>query len=411
MRSVFPPEWRTQNRRKRRFYATYMRGLERAGYTLVCGVFGAFVFAFNYKVDDLVTADKVAIQPFSTPLKVAEPVRIVMVHAADFEEVHAHQPIVTVAVGEEAIRRYEAWKAVTDLNEKIGATHEVRILMTQYTQPELTVLAATGPGTLRIDRTMLGKTLEPDAEIARVVDYRDLRLTASLSGQTVPQAKVGQSARVTAITVEPEAGTLFRGTGAVSGRLLGDGVRDALFAGLVGAEVRLRDDVPLTVTDVSEVQVDAKVGTRPGSGPDAVPLDPPANLTVDAQVVSGAPSASVQVADLPPDVAARAREAVAKAVAGKAVRRPDGSVVQLEDPQNVQMVVKLKASEAKGGNATVLNATSLSRAFDAELKIPTPPAFLIDAVREADRSGRAVTARVELRTGRRPIAFLLLRKS
>ena len=59
MKTVFPLEWRTQTPWKRRFYAHYMKWLERAGYVLVAGVFAAFVAAFNVKVEDVVSADGV----------------------------------------------------------------------------------------------------------------------------------------------------------------------------------------------------------------------------------------------------------------------------------------------------------------------------------------------------------------
>jgi hypothetical protein len=412
VKQVFPPEWRTQNRHKRRFYAKYMRTLERAGYVLVFGVFGAFIMAFNYKVDDLVTADKVAIQPFAQPLKLDRPTRIVRTLVADFDEVQQGQPLVEVVVGPEDIERYEAWRAVQDLAAKVGKTAEVNRLSALYPRPDFQTLTAPAAGTVRIDPSVADKTIESEAVIAKVVDYRDLRLTASLGGQTVPQAKIGQMARVSAISIEPEAGTLFRGTNAISGRLLGDGVKKVLQDGLAGSQVRLRDDIPLKVSEVSEVQVDARA--KPiagGSGENPVPLDPPSDYSVEAQVIEGSPAASVQVADLPADLAAKAKEAVAQTVDGRTIRHLDGSVAKLAKPEDVHLVVKLKAVQADGTATTVLNGTSLSRTFEAQLKIASPPQFLINAVRAADLAGKPVTSRVELRTGRRPIAFLLLRKS
>ncbi|AIE83756.1 hypothetical protein [Fimbriimonas ginsengisoli] len=412
MKQVFPPDWRTQNRLKRRFYAKYMRGLELAGYLLVFGVFAAFIYAFNYQVDDLVTADKVAIQPFAQPLSVSDSSRIVRALVEDFDEVKKGQPLVEVVVGPAAIQQYEAWQAVQDLAAKVGQTDEVKRLSSLYPRPPVQTLSAIAAGTVRIDAANLTKTLDPKAEIARVVDYRDLRLTASLSGQTIPQAKVGQMARVSSIVIEPDGGTLFRGTDSISGKLLGDGLKKLLAKRLAGAEVRLRDDIPLKVSDVSEVQVDASVHPRPGGDANhAVPLDPPSGYAVEAQVVEGSPSATVQVADLPADVAEQARAAVTSAVGGKSVRRLDGSVAQFGTPGDVHMVVKLKATQADGANSTVLNGASLTRTFEAQLKVLSPPSFLIDAVREADRAGKPVTAHVELRTGRRAIALLLLRKS
>jgi hypothetical protein len=412
MKQVFPPEWRTQNRRKRRFYAKYMRVIEVAGYVVVFCVFAAFIFAFNYPVDDLITADKVPIQPHSEALALETPTLIVRALAKDFDEVQKDQPLLEVVTGEAEIQKFLAWQSVTSMSRQIGLTEEGSRLAWRYPRPALLVLKSPATGTFRFDEATLSKSHEAKAELAKVVAYNDLRLTASLGGQTVSKAKVGQMARVTSIAIDPESGALFRGTDFVSSKLLGESVKYVLQESLVGSGVRLRDDIPLQVSEVSEVQVDAAVKTTPGGDASgSVPLDPPGKLTVEAQVVEGTPMASVQVADLPAAVAEKARKAVNEAVAGKSVRRLDGTVAKLDQPGDVHMVVKLKATRADGSPQTVLNGTMLSRTFDAQLRIPSPPRFLIDAVRSADKAGKPVTARVELRTGTRAIALLLLRKS
>lgn len=62
MKRIYPPEWRSTNPWKRRFYSSYMRWLERFGYVVVTLVVLAFVYAFTYRVDDVVTADGVEIK-------------------------------------------------------------------------------------------------------------------------------------------------------------------------------------------------------------------------------------------------------------------------------------------------------------------------------------------------------------
>jgi hypothetical protein len=413
MRNVFPPEWRTQNRRRRRFYSRYMRSLERAGYALVCGVFGAFVFAFNYPVEDLVTADKVKIEPLTAPLSSKTPTLVVSLFAKDGDEVKEGQPLLEVVASEADIPRFQKWRAVHQLKDEVGETPEVVRLFARYPRPTTYPINAPMDGVFRVDEAaVVGKSMEAEAPLGRVVDYRELRLSASLAGQTVPKAAVGQPARLTSIAIDPEEGTLFRAGGTLSGRLLGSSVKDVLSKELSGKGVRLRDDIPLKVAEISEVQIDARATrTEGGDATKAIPLDPPADLLVKAEILEGQPMASVQIADLPADVEAKARQAVRAAVNGKAVRRPDGSVATLVDAEDVRMVVKLKAERASSFEPNALSATSLSRSFDAKLRIPSPPAFLVDAVRAADANGKAVTARVEVQTGTRPIAFILLRKS
>jgi hypothetical protein len=62
MKRIYPPEWRSANPWKRRFYSRYMRWLERFGYVVVGAVVLAFVYAFTYRVDDVISADGVEIK-------------------------------------------------------------------------------------------------------------------------------------------------------------------------------------------------------------------------------------------------------------------------------------------------------------------------------------------------------------
>ncbi len=71
MKKQFPREWRTQNLAKRRFYAKYMTWLEHLGFGVVAVVVGAFIFAFFYQIDDVVTAEGVEIKPASTMVEVS----------------------------------------------------------------------------------------------------------------------------------------------------------------------------------------------------------------------------------------------------------------------------------------------------------------------------------------------------
>lgn len=413
MKKVFPSEWRTQSRRKRRFYARYLRWLERAGYVLVAGVLGAFILAFRYPVDDNVTADKVAITPFATPLEIAsDPIWVVRWLADDFAEVRKGQPVVEFVIDGDH-EAYLRWQAVDALRQKVGDTPEIRSLLAQNPAPRIRTWTAPADGTLRQNSSPTG-FFDADAPAAQVVDYDDLRMEASLAGDTVPKATVGQMARVSGITVDSGTGTILRanvgGVPTVSGQILGDSVKAALNERLLGNAVRIRDDVPLRVSEVSDVQVDANVAGGTSLGGPGVSLDPASDLTVEAQVTEGQSVATVQASELPPDVAHAAQEAVRKALQGQSVRRADGSTVALGDVSDARFIVKMKA-EAGEGSRTPIDVAKLSRAFDAKLRLLSPPASLIQAVKDADRAGKQVTAHVDLRTGTRPIAFILLKKS
>jgi hypothetical protein len=384
-----------------------MRTLERAGYVLVAGVFAAFILAFNYSVEDLVTADKVQIVPFSVPLNMTEPSRVTEYLAEDNAMVTKGQAVLRIVQGS-AVDRYAAWEAVEALRRLSGDTEEVRRLSIAFPKPATTLVVAPAAGVFR----KVADSAAAGEDIARIVDYSDLRLAASLAGQTVSQAAVGQPTRITSISTEPDAGVLFRGTDSISGSILGKDLRDAVSNGLVGRGIQVRDDTPLAVTEVTEVQVDAttRFGSATPSG-ESVALDPVGSLVLDAEVISGTPAATIQVADLPANVYETARKLAQDRTLNRAVKKIDGSTAQIAGVENLRFLVKLKAGPASQGMTSDLAGAMVSRSFEAGVQLKQPPNFLIEAVRRADQTGRKVTARVEMVTGKRPIAMRLLKKS
>lgn len=414
MKQVFRPEWRTQSRLKRRIYSKYMGWLEKFGYLVVLCVLGAFIFAFNYRVDDVVKADGVKLEPAATVIKFEEPILVAKVLAEDFAEVQSGQPLLELVRGDDAIQQYRRWAKLDALRSEVGGSADIDRLEVQYAKPKTETVTAPKAGTFRLD--FKASEAESDTILARVVDYNDLRLVASLDGQTVPKAAVGQFARVTAINMGSADKTIFRGSSqtgpTLSGRIVGTGAKDILEEGLKGASIQLRDDVPLAISEVGELQVDAQIDRSPASGvANAIALDPPANYVLRAKVVEGSPSAVVQIADLPTDLQDKARATIKQAIQNRVIQDLDGSLAKLIDAKDVRMVVKLNAKGMASNSALKLQGTMISRKFDAKLQVESPPPFLIQAVKEADRNGGAITARVELVTGTRPIAFILLKKS
>lgn len=416
MRSHFNAEWRTKSPWKRKFYSKYMTWLERIGYVVVVAVIVAFVAAFNFKVDDLVTADKVKIEPFATVVSEEQPVVIVKSLAKDFDKVSEGQALLEIVRGEEAIRRFKVRIQLQVLRDSIGTRPEIQALESSLGGAETETVRAPKGGNFRFDEKTIMTQIEPGTELCRVVDYSDLRLSANLAGQTVGQAKIGQVAKLSGILVESSSGTLFRGdspAGAtISGQLFEGQVKDALKKGLTGYAVHLKDDVPLQITDVSDVQVDARVGQDPSNGQSGgVPLDPEVTYSLTAIVTEGSPKATVQLSALPASLQQEAAKLVSQQVKGKRVQRLDGSQAKLTQPSDIRFVVKLNADALAKPGATEIAASQLTRTFDAKLKINSPPQFLRDAVEKADRAGKTVTAKVELKTSTRPIALILLRKS
>ena len=406
---IFKPEWRTQNRLKRRIYTKYMTWLERGGYLAVVIIVGLFISSFVFRVDDLVTAQSVPITPATTKFSADDSTFVVRVIHADFAEVKKGDSLIEIVKGDDAIRKFQLWQAL----EAAKQAGDKSFAAIPNQKPQTKMIVATEDGTFRMD-AKAGATLAKKDVIGRLVNYNDLEAIGSFKGDTVPAAKDGDVATISGISVDTGNDTILRATspiGAMLSRsLAGDSIKTALDTSLKGAKIKLRDDIPLEIKNVSGVEVDAAVQGTPTDRA-SVTLDPPANMKLQGKVDHGDHMAEVQIADLPEEVRASADAALSKAVAGQDVSQPGGAAFAISGITDAKYVVKAKAKVADGSASSGISGSSLTRTFDATIRIDSPPPYLIAKVRLADKLGKTVTAKVEVKTGTRPIAFILLRRS
>lgn len=309
-RSIFQPEWRTQSKRKRRFYARYMGWLERTGFVIVTLLLAGFVYSFFYEVEEWVSAEDVPIELVDTP--------------------------------EQAL------------------------------------------------------VLKP-----------------KLGGKSIAKAAIGQDAKITNIRIAAEGDTLLRanvqGSGvAVSRRLAGDAVKTALESSLKGRTVQSREDIPLTISEIGDIEVEADLKTT-ASQERGLTFDPSIGVTLIGRVTEGKHVLSAQLGDLPPDVRNAAVRALKEKLQGQTVE-VDGKPQKIEEILDPRFVVRLTAENAAAGGNTI-QAASLKRTFDATIVLDQVPLDLQQRIRDAIRQGKVVTAKVQVRTGKRPIAYFLLRRS
>lgn len=403
MKTHFPPEWRTQKKWKRRFYAKYMKWLEVLGYVTVAGVIGAFILAFNVRVDDVITADKVPLRAKAEVMKASAPTLIVRAMVPDFTDVQAGDPVLEIVIGENEIRRFHIWQSAQELG-----------VPSPIPRPSTTRLPAPAPGTFVRSSGAPDATVEPDDALGEIRDYSHLVASASLTGQGVAKAKAGGRATLKGLVVEPHHGILVRGettSGSLVSSQLGDeALRNRVSERLKGKSFLVRDDLPLQFSTLSDVQIDAKLATKPApSG--AIWAEPSASMTLSAAVTSGVHGATLQFAQLPPDVRDALNQDIAAALRQN-MRTLEGEALTITDVSRINTVIRAKAVPAESGASPgPIPATAVSRSFDAELRLDNPPAYLISAIKAADRAGKVVTVKVELKTGDRPIATLLLRRS
>lgn len=397
MKSIFPPEWRTQSRAKRRFYAKYMGWLEKGGFLIVATIFAGFVYAFTYQVEDVVKSDGVSVAAAATEVKAVKFTFVGKKNAEDYEAVRKGQ---TVGRYLDQVAEIRQWQLSSYQAPMASAS------------PSWKDLIAPADGVIKwLDSEGEVKPGEP---IFKVMDYSSLEVQGSLEGQTVAKAKAGQKARLTSLVIPPAASVLFRGNAEghdlISGQLLGEEVRTMLAEALAGKKLNARDELPLDAGEIKQVQVDAKLTWKEGGGDDAAPLDPSSREVFPAEVLEGTHEVTLQTASLPGDLKSRVTERIKESLQGRSVQLSDGQKRTIESVQRVGVIVQLKGTEAAQA-ANALPASVLNHKFNAKIQLTQPPAYLIEAVKRADREGKTLTARVEVVTGFRPIALLLLKRS
>lgn len=401
-KTPYPPEWRTQKKWKRRFYAKYMKWLEGLGYLTVACVIGAFILAFNVRVDDVISADKVPLRAQAEVIKATAPTHVVRAMVDDFTDVPVGAPVLEIVTGESEIQRFRIWQSAQELG-----------VPSPVPRPATTLVTATVAGTFV--RASASETVEADAPLGEIRNYSRLVASASLTGQGVAKAQPGGQATLKGLTVEPHHGILVRGEtdsgSLVSSQLGTEALRTQVAQRLEGKSFTVRDDLPLRFSGLNDVQIDAELATQAAKD-GSLWAEPSATVVLSAAVTSGQHSATLQFAQLPPDVRDALNQDINTALRQN-VRTLSGEALTITEVSRINTVIRAKAVPAEPGASATgrIPATAVSRSFDAELSIDNPPAYLIEAVKSADRAGKLVTAKVELKTGDRPIATLLLRRS
>lgn len=411
MRRVFQPEWRTQNRIKRRIYAKYMGWMEKVGYAVVLCVFAAFIFAFNYKVEDVIKADGVTLGAAAIEILAEDDLIVVAEIPHSYDSVDQGQILLEVVKGQENIARYKLYL----LNEELNRPGTVNA-------PRIETVRAPSAGVVQFTESKSAVTsvqwrfFAKGEAVAKMLDYSKLEGTAELEGNTVAKAKADNFVRVSNVSFAAGATSLFRASSShgdvIASRIFGDELSEMALSSLKGKRLRIRDDLPLEVKDIKQIQIDARMLTSlEDSQTEVIELDPRPKETLSARVLSGSHEAVVQVAELPAGLHKSLSATIASALMGKTLRQFNGQELGVESIEDPRFVLQVQADAEGGSGSPEIPATVLSRKYVARIQIKNPSPALSAAVLEADRRGKPVTARVEQVTGTRPIAFILLKRS
>jgi multidrug resistance efflux pump len=158
--------------------------------------------------------------------------------------------------------------------------------------------------------------------------------------------------------------------------------------------------------------------------------DAPGELELSGKVLEGTHTLTVQVADFPPSLLQQAADSVAGKIRDRVIAAPEEPeqeggptpthLLRVTELRGVQVIAKVKGenADAKGptnrlkkeAKRSAVRGASLDRLYEATVQIENPPQFLKDRVLELLDLGKDVKAKVEIKTGRRRVAFLLLKR-
>ncbi len=416
---IFRPEWRTSNRKKRWFYARYMGWLERTGYVVVALIVGAFAFSFVYEVDDWIAAEDVPIEAHETTVAAKSGAFLATILVAEGQSVEQGEPLFEVFDTESASASAAVLASIDralQATSDPSARSKLTAARSQWSPGKPTAIKAPASGVAHLREGLSPGPIEGEAPLAAIRDYSRLIVRPKLAGKTVQRARVGLMSRLTNVRFLSEDETLLRAqlsgastAAALSRTLVGPELKELLQGALRGRAVVAREDIPLAIDSVDGVEIEAGLSTAAAKD-ETSPFDPSIEFRLMGKVVVGKPVLQAQIAELPQDVRALVEKELKARLVGRSVTAA-GADVRIGAVDDPRFVVRLTATSPAPAKSSQLRAATLKRTYEATIALDPVPDHIRDRIIEAHRRGRTVTAKVEVRTGARPIAYFLLRRS
>jgi hypothetical protein len=424
MATTLPNIRAPHSKRLRRFIAKYIRYVEVIGYGFVILATLGIIACWVIEVDDVAKADGTpAIKPRTEILKdVENDVVVVKVLVKTHADVKAGQPLLKVCRDPQWVKQLKAMQPLEDAQRALREL-EQNSMMESLTAP----IAGIVDGVKDLE----GRVIEKGKDIARVLDFDDLRLTVKLIGENVPKARAGQKAYIELLPDFGRESVYVRGEVQSSALrnnhvqfndLLDATAKDVIKKKMEDKTLTLREDIPLKFSDVLNVWVDATIVPQQVSDETPALQDESLqNLTpLRGTLVEGKHTGKVELRDVPEDVSEALRPLLMEKLKDK-VASADGKSFRVVDVQNVHPIIQFKIEtpdpqvsdeelESQLQNAYV--AAKIERFYEGAVKLDDPPAELKSLVRRLQLADKPTDVKVNLwvAVARRRVAMLLFRR-
>lgn len=432
----------------RRFVARYIAYLEVFGYVFVATMAAAIAILWIWKVDDVAQAhSNPLIQPHEYVATHPSDVVVLKILVQKHDEVAEGQPIAEICDDPVWVSRHASAQQALALANALdnSAAKDARaagdetlrgFLRNSLAQWEMqraamprTKLLAPHAGVVITDEGKEGKLIPSGKEIARIIDFDDLRISGDFRGTNQSYARVGQPTRSeilmtygngeTLLSDIERPGAWMKGYGQFNSAAEGR-VADILKQHFAGKRLTLEEDTLFTLNKVTAVELRGTLRTERANalpfGEQEIAPEPFTGIEIAGRVIEGTHTASIRVLDLPEDV----RSAVNQAVLQRFESRPlrlDDAALSVTDIKNLKIIATLDVENANIEKANAQDspilADKVERKFIFTAQIENPSPALKAKVRElalAETPSYIKTKTIVV-VGKRRVAMLLFRKN
>ncbi len=435
---------KTQSLRTRRLIAKYVKYLEIFGYGFVFAVATAIAFLWFTKTEDLVLSNAEPIKPHEYVLSYDEDVVVIEALVENKTDVTIGQPLFEISRDKSQVSRYRAKQVAEELEGALDSLatsssltsteRELQGVMRSATsvwEQELSrreTLTATHAGVILFEEEIVGKVVEKGDEIARILDFDDLRISAGLKGAAQRLARVGQLAQIEVITTYGD-GEILRtdvdspdwwSTGFAQFNDISDGqVTKQLEEYFSGKLVAIEDDTVFALGKVKKIDLHSTLNVQnagpldPGEKIEAEPLN---RIALTGTVIEGTHTAEFRIHTFPNEV----QQEIQNTLQDRIVERQfdtGGLPLSVNEITDLTMIIEMDADEPENNemvqNGQMVDAEKTKRTFKGVVRIDDPHPVLKAKVRELALLKKPIyiKAIVKVVVGERRIAMLLFRKN
>lgn len=435
---------KTQSLRTRRLIAKYVKYLEIFGYGFVFAVASIIAFLWFTKTEDLVLSNAEQIKPHEYVLSPDEDVIVIEALVKNKTDVIIGQPLFEISRDKSWVNRNRARQVAEELSGELdslatsssltSAERELQGVLSSATYgweqelPGSETLTATHPGVILFEEEIVGTVVPKGDEIARILDFDDLRISAGLKGAGQRLARVGQPAHIEVVTTYGD-GEILRtdldspdswSTGFAQFNDISDGQitrqLEDYFSGKLAA---IEDDTVFALGKVTNIDLYSVLSVQ-----NAGPLDPrekieaePLNrIALTGTVIEGTHSAAFRIHTFPNEIQQEIQNTLQDRILERQFNA-GGLPLSANEITDLSIIIEMDADEPEIDGTSLdvqmVDAENTKRSFKGVIRIDDPHPLLKAKVRELALLKKPIyiKAIVKVIVGERRIAMLLFRKN